>query len=51
MELGMIGLGRMDRGYCLIIGGDDAAVWRLAPIFGALGGRVEKAGSTSGGVS
>jgi 6-phosphogluconate dehydrogenase len=37
-----------DRGYCLMIGGDDEAVSRLTPVFEALAPGVDTAGRTSG---
>jgi 6-phosphogluconate dehydrogenase len=37
-----------DRGYCLMIGGDDEAVGRLTPVFEALAPGVDTAGRTSG---
>ena len=38
----------MDRGYCLMIGGDEAAVRRLEPIFAALAPGIETAPRTPG---
>ncbi|HZT85070.1 MAG TPA: decarboxylating 6-phosphogluconate dehydrogenase, partial [Gaiellaceae bacterium] len=38
----------LDRGYCLMIGGDDEAVERLVPVFEALAPGVEAAGRTPG---
>jgi 6-phosphogluconate dehydrogenase len=38
----------LDRGYCLMIGGDDAAVERLEPFFRTLAPGVEAADRTSG---
>ncbi|HEY5486233.1 MAG TPA: decarboxylating 6-phosphogluconate dehydrogenase, partial [Candidatus Limnocylindrales bacterium] len=38
----------LERGYCLMIGGDDAAVKRLDPIFSALAPGVEAAPRTPG---
>src|SRR5664280_2635374 len=38
----------MDRGYCLMIGGDEAAVRRLDPIFAALAPGIETASRTPG---
>src|SRR5919202_2028445 len=38
----------LDRGYCLMIGGDDAAVERLDPMFRALAPGVEAADRTPG---
>jgi len=37
-----------ERGYCLMIGGDDEAVGRLVPVFEALAPGVDAAGRTSG---
>ena len=37
-----------ERGYCLMIGGDDEAVSRLVPVFEALAPGVDAAGRTSG---
>jgi 6-phosphogluconate dehydrogenase len=37
-----------DRGYCLMIGGDDAAVQRVEPIFAALAPGIEEAPRTPG---
>src|SRR5579862_9126345 len=37
-----------ERGYCLMIGGDEAAVQRLDPIFGALAPSIEEAPRTPG---
>jgi 6-phosphogluconate dehydrogenase len=38
----------LERGYCLMIGGDDEAVTRLDPIFAALAPGIEAAGRTPG---
>ncbi|MBP1778895.1 MAG: 6-phosphogluconate dehydrogenase, decarboxylating, partial [candidate division NC10 bacterium] len=38
-----------ERGYCLMIGGDEAVVQRLDPIFAALAPRIEAAPRTPGG--
>ncbi len=38
----------LERGYCLMVGGDDAPVQRLAPIFDALAPGVEAAERTPG---
>ncbi len=37
-----------DRGYCLMIGGDDAVIQRLEPIFSALAPGIEEAPRTAG---
>jgi 6-phosphogluconate dehydrogenase len=37
-----------ERGYCLMVGGDDEAVGRLVPVFEALAPGVDAAGRTSG---
>jgi len=42
------GVWGLERGYCLMIGGDDAAVKRLDPIFKALAPGVEAAARTPG---
>jgi 6-phosphogluconate dehydrogenase len=42
------GVAGLERGYCLMIGGDDAAVKRLDPIFRALAPSVEAAERTPG---
>jgi len=42
------GVWGLQRGYCLMIGGDDEAVGRLTPIFEALAPGVDTAGRTSG---
>ncbi len=42
------GVWGMDRGYCLMIGGDETAVQRLAPIFAALAPGIETAPRTAG---
>jgi 6-phosphogluconate dehydrogenase len=42
------GVWGMDRGYCLMIGGEDVAVKRLDPIFKALAPAVEAASRTPG---
>src|SRR4029077_19911179 len=38
----------LERGYCLMIGGDDEAVARLQPVFEALAPGVDAAGRTPG---
>src|SRR5207237_3191365 len=38
----------LGRGYCLMIGGDQAAVQRLDPIFASLAPGIESAGRTPG---
>ena len=43
------GVWGMDRGYCLMIGGDEAAVRRLDPIFAALAPGIERARARRGG--
>ena len=45
------GVWGLERGYCLMIGGDDAAVRRLDPIFKALAPGVASAGPTPGRAS
>jgi len=42
------GVWGLQRGYCLMIGGDDEAVGRLTPVFEALAPGVDTAGRTSG---
>ena len=42
------GVWGLDRGYCLMIGGDEAAVERLDPIFKALAPGVDAAPRTPG---
>ena len=42
------GVWGLDRGYCLMIGGDEAAVRRLDPIFAALAPGIETASRTPG---
>ncbi|HEV8099580.1 MAG TPA: NADP-dependent phosphogluconate dehydrogenase, partial [Gaiellaceae bacterium] len=42
------GVWGLNRGYCLMIGGDDEAVGRLQPVFEALAPGVEAAGRTPG---
>ena len=42
------GVWGMDRGYCLMIGGDETAVRRLDPIFAALAPGIETAPRTAG---
>ena len=42
------GVHGLERGYCLMVGGDDRAVERLAPIFSALAPGVEAAERTPG---
>jgi 6-phosphogluconate dehydrogenase len=42
------GIWGLDRGYCLMIGGPDAAVTRLEPIFAALAPGVDAASRTPG---
>ena len=42
------GVWGMERGYCLMIGGDEAAVRRLDPIFAALAPGIEAAPRTPG---
>ena len=42
------GVWGMDRGYCLMIGGDESAVRRLDPIFAALAPGIETAPRTPG---
>ena len=42
------GVAGLERGYCLMIGGPDAAVRRLDPLFGALAPGVEAAPRTPG---
>ena len=42
------GVWGLERGYCLMIGGDDEAVARLQPVFEALAPGVEAAGRTPG---
>ena len=42
------GVWGMDRGYCLMIGGDKAAVQRLNPIFASLAPGIETASRTPG---
>ncbi len=42
------GVWGLERGYCLMIGGDDEAVGRLRPVFEALAPGVEAAGRTPG---
>ncbi|MGI9646382.1 MAG: phosphogluconate dehydrogenase (NAD(+)-dependent, decarboxylating) [Ilumatobacteraceae bacterium] len=42
------GVHGLERGYCLMIGGDDAAVARLEPVFDALAPGVEAAERTPG---
>src|SRR5439155_955973 len=56
MQLGMIGLGRMganmvhglERGFCLMIGGETEIVERLDPIFASLAPGVDAAPRTEG---
>jgi 6-phosphogluconate dehydrogenase len=42
------GVWGMERGYCLMIGGDEAAVRRLDPIFAALAPGIDEASRTPG---
>jgi 6-phosphogluconate dehydrogenase len=42
------GVWGLERGYCLMIGGDDEAVGRLTPVFEALAPGADTAGRTSG---
>jgi 6-phosphogluconate dehydrogenase len=42
------GVWGLERGYCLMIGGDDEAVGRLRPVFEALAPGVDAAGRTPG---
>ena len=42
------GVAGLERGYCLMIGGDDTAVGRLEPIFDVLAPGVDAAGRTPG---